>query len=213
MKKAVIWDLDGTLLNSYHVIVESICLTFQELGICIPREEIHRYVIAFSTKSLFRKISDQYGLTAEQLQKRYGQISGEKYQDILLMDQSLEILKALESMGVENYVFTHRGKTTVPVLDHLGITGYFRRIITSQSGFARKPDPEAILYLVDRYGLDPAATWYVGDRAIDMECAKNAGIGGILYLPANAIDVSGGAETVIVKELMDVLPVVYEGSK
>ena len=208
MKKAVIWDLDGTLLDSYAVIVDSIYFTFLEFGIAMTKEEIHQHTIRFSTKSLFRKMSEEYGLCAQEIQTRYGQISGTKYKEIRKMAQATEVLEALDTQGVENYVFTHRGKTTLPVLDHLKMTSFFRQILTSQSGFARKPDPEAIQYLIQKYALDPGKTWYVGDRAIDMECAKNAGISGILYLPDHAIDVSGGAESVIVKELMEIASIV-----
>ena len=208
MKQAFIWDLDGTLLDSYDVIVESIYLTFQTFGIPLSREQIHHHAIEFSTKSLFQQMENKYGISVAQLQQKYSEISTAKYRQIKLMDHSLEILQALEKTGAEHYVFTHRGKTTIPVLDNLSMTGYFREILTSQSGFARKPDPEAIFYLMEKYDLDPKATWYVGDRAIDMECAQNAGIKGILYLPENAIDVSGGAETVIVKDLLDILSLI-----
>ena len=208
MKKALIWDLDGTLLDSYDVIVESIYLTFQEFGINMRKDVIHHHAIAFSTKSLFQKIAEQSGFSAVELQQRYSNISTEKYRRIRLMDHALEILQESALRGVEHYVFTHRGKTTLPVLENLELTGFFREIITSQSGFARKPDPEALMYLIQKYDLQLDTTWYVGDRAIDMECAKNAGIAGILYLPANAIDVSGGAETVVVKDLLDILSVI-----
>ena len=208
MKKAVIWDLDGTLLDSYAVIVDSIYLAFQEFGITMTKEEIHQHTIRFSTKSLFHKTADEYGLSAQELQTRYARISGSKYKEIRKMEQAAEVLEALDARGVENYVFTHRGKTTLPVLDHLELTSFFKEIITSQSGFARKPDPEAIRYLIQKYALDPDNTWYVGDRGIDMEGAKNAGISGILYLPENSIDVSGGEETVIVKRLLEIASIV-----
>ena len=205
MKKAVIWDLDGTLFDSYGVIVESLCLTLQEQGIIIPMEEIHHYAIAFSIRSLFDKVSKERGVPAEGLQQRYSQISGNKYLDIQPMPNAIETLSALNERGIENYVFTHRGKTTTPVLENLKMCSFFKAVITSQSGFARKPDPEAILYLLEKYDLDPDNTYYVGDRSIDMACAVNAGITGILYLPERSIDVSGGGETYIVQDLKDIL--------
>jgi len=208
MKNAVIWDLDGTLLDSYHVIVESIYLTSLEFGVSIPKEEIHKHTIQYSTKSLFREISEIYAIPVEMLQRRYSQISSGKFKEIRVMAHGIDILEVLTANNVDNYVFTHRGRTTIPVLDHLKMTHYFKDILTSQSGFARKPDPEGLEYLIDRYSLERCHTWYVGDRAIDMQCAKNAGISGILYLPANAIDVSGGAETVIVTDLLDIASVI-----
>ena len=208
MKKAIIWDLDGTLFDSYDVIVESICLVFQEFGIPASKDALHQYAIRVSIKALFQSAQEEYGVSAEQLQQRYTQISGSKYLDIKTMKYAIDVLRLLESRGVENYVFTHRGKTTVPVLDNLKMTHFFKEIITSQSGFPRKPDPEAIHYLIDKYGLDPSATCYVGDRRLDMECARNAGIFAVLYLPENSIDVSGGVENYTVKDLLDILDVI-----
>ncbi len=208
MNKTVIWDLDGTLFDSYDVIVESIYLVLKENGIDISKEEIHHHAIAFSLKSLFAKISQETGIPAENLQQRYSQISGSRYLQIKSMINAVEVLQKLEGKGNRNLVFTHRGKTTIPVLDHLNMTHFFKEIITSQSGFARKPDPEALNYLVKKYKLDPSTTYYVGDRSIDMDCAHNAGIPGILFLAPGCVDVSGGSETYVVHDLLEILDIV-----
>ena len=208
MKKAVIWDLDGTLFDSYGVIVESIYLTFQEQGIDLPLEDIHRYAINFSIKALFAKVAGEWGVSAEELHRRYSQISSGKYLEIQPMKNAMEALRVLTKLGVEHYVFTHRGKTTIPVLENLEMMGFFGDILTSQSGFARKPDPEGITYLMSKYKLDPECTYYVGYRGLDMECARNSGIPGILFLPKGSIDVSGGAETFIVRDLMDIFNII-----
>jgi len=207
VKKAVIWDLDGTLFDSYGVIVESIYETFSMFGICCSREEIHRHAICFSIQSLFAEYGRTQNVDVEQLNQTYSKISSSKYLDIQVMKQGREVLEALAERGTENYVFTHRGKTTIPVLNHLQLTEFFRDIITSQSGFARKPDPEGLQYLIAKYNLDPARTYYVGDRRIDMECAKNAGITGVLYMPEHSFDVSG-SEKLRVKSLLDILKIV-----
>ena len=62
-------------------------------------------------------------------------------------------------------------------------------MVTSANGFARKPQPEAIEYLVEKYDLDKASTYYVGDRRIDVEAAENAGVKSInLGQPASKIN-------------------------
>lgn len=48
--------------------------------------------------------------------------------------------------------------------------------MTSANGFARKPSPEVIDYGIDKYHLDKAITYYVGDRRLDVEAAENVGI-------------------------------------
>ena len=207
MKKAIIWDLDGTLLDSYDVIVESICLTFTEFKIPYVKEEIHSVAIRSSIKALFAEVACKTGVDASLLHRRYSEISGNKYSLIKAENGAYEVLRRLSENGFEHYVFTHRGKTTLPVLDHLHMTSFFREILTSQSGFQRKPHPEGLFYLMEKNALDPKNTYYVGDRELDMLCAKNAGIPGVLYMPEESFDVSG-EETYMVRTLLDILNIV-----
>ena len=208
MKKAVIWDLDGTLFDSYDVIVNSIYEVFQENGIRISWDKIRNYALQFSIKSLFQKISESYGISTEHLYKRYGEISRGKYLEIKPMQNALEVLEQLRLRGVEQYVFTHRGKTTIPVLENLRMRSYFREILTSESGFARKPDPDALHYLIRKYELAPESTYYAGDRSLDMECAVNAGILGIQYAPENGVACACDAANFVVRNLLDILNII-----
>ena len=90
------------------------------------------------------------------------------------------------------------------MLKSLGLYDFFLEIITSQDGFPRKPEPDAIRYLLEKYGLDRENTFYVGDRSLDMECAKNAGIHRVLFLPPNGYGEPSGMEEYIITDLMDV---------
>ena len=208
MKKAAIWDLDGTLLDSYEVIVESLRLVMEEQGITIAYRDIWNHTITYSVSSFLKEHAERYQLSLELLKQRYKEISGSKYQEIKLMKNAKEILLQLQSRGVENYVFTHRGKTTVPVLDNLGLTGFFKEILTSQSGFARKPAPDAIAYLIEKYNLEKDSTYYVGDRSLDMRCAKNAGITGILFLAPNTPGEATGEESFVVNDLLAIAEII-----
>ena len=210
MGSAVIWDLDGTLLDSYDVIVESLYLAMQESGVPMGREHIRKYALGSSIKALFAAVAGEDETLLGLLKQRYSRISGGKYLQIKAMPNALQTLQRLTDMGVRNYVFTHRGQTTLPVLDNLGMTKYFLEILTSQSGFPRKPAPEAITYLLEHNDLDPAKTYYVGDRSLDMVCASNGGIAGILLRRPGALDVSDGSETYVVSDLLQVADIVIK---
>lgn len=210
MKTAVIWDLDGTLFDSYSVIVESIYLTFQESGIPLTKEQIKEYALRSSSSALFYEVADERGIAAEALFERYRHFSRAKYLQIEPMVGAMQTLEALHSRGVCQYVYTHRGRTTLPVLDHLGMTGYFHEILTSESGFARKPDPEALDYLIHTHGLNRTCTYYVGDRPLDMACANNAGITGILFQRPGDLDVADGTESLIVTDLKEIPDIVIK---
>ena len=70
------------------------------------------------------------------------------------------------------------------ILRDLGLDVYFTEILTSQSGFARKPSPEAATYLISKYHLKPDRTFYIGDRTLDIDFAQNSGIQSINFLGA-----------------------------
>ena len=202
--KAYIWDLDGTLLDSYPVIVSSMIDAIKECGIDVPYEEVNRNVIEGSTKYQISLITEKYGEDFDKLKARYSEISGSRKGEIGLIQGSIEILKALKARGDKNYVYTHRGVTTLPVLERLGILEYFDEIVSSQNGFPRKPAPDAVNYLVEKYKLDPSETFYVGDRTLDMDCAKNANIKGILFLPKDSYCTANGSEDYIVSDLLEI---------
>ncbi len=69
----------------------------------------------------------------------------------------------------------HKSDNAFQVLEDLGVRHHFTEILTSDSGFARKPSPEALLFH-RKYGLDKENTYYIGDRLLDVETAVNAGI-------------------------------------
>lgn len=201
---AFIWDLDGTLLDSYKVIVDSLYETYREFGLELSKPEIHQHSIRYSVSSFLALMEEKKGIPARDAQQRYSRISDGKKLEITLMPHAKEILQELSDRGAQNFVYTHRGVTTMPVLEHLGIAGCFREILTSVSGFARKPSGEAVRYLMEKYSLDPERTFYVGDRSLDMECAKDAFARGILFLDPNGVGEPTGAEDFVVHDLMEI---------
>lgn len=208
MNTSVIWDLDGTLLDSYPVIVESLYLAMRPYDETLSHEYIWQYVIDQSSSALIQKFAEKTKVSSERILARYARFSRERHRDIRPMEHAKEILNALSECGAENYVYTHRGSSTIPILQNLGMEGCFREILTSASGFPRKPEPDAITYLMKKYTMEPDRTYYVGDRSLDMECARNGGIRGILYLPKTSRGAPTGAQSYVVEDLLDILPIV-----
>ena len=120
---------------------------------------------------------------------------------ITLMDGAREALERLEKAGAAHYVFTHRGTSSEPILERLGILGFFREVVTSTAGFQAKPSGDAVRYLMEKYNLTADETWYVGDRPIDVLCGKDAGVRTILLLPEGACITPTGYEDRIIRSL------------
>lgn len=66
-----------------------------------------------------------------------------------------------------------------------GLYGYFSDFITSQQGFERKPSPDAINYLINKYDMIHSETIMIGDRDLDLLAAKNAGISACYFTDEN----------------------------
>ena len=98
------------------------------------------------------------------------------------MQGARDILTWGKEEGIAQFVYTHKGKNAYPILEDLGILSYFQEIVTTDNGFRRKPDPEGVDYLVDKYQLDRSETYYIGDRTLDVDLADNAGIVSINFL-------------------------------
>ena len=205
---AFIWDLDGTLLDSYGIIVNSLYQIYKEKGIEIDKQEILYDVINGSVSIFIKKMEQQYGVPFEDLKDRYSIISGAEKLNIKAMEHSIEILKYLKDNHIPNYVFTHRGKTTETVLRNVKLFSYFDDIVTSLDGFERRPSPDGINYLVKKHNLDKNKTFYVGDRPMDIMCASNANVKSIMYIPKNSVAHPTGKETHIIKDLLDIVDIV-----
>ena len=179
MTPTFIWDLDGTLLDSYEAILAGIQETYEQFDIPFDREEVRDFILRYSVKDLLVRDADQHGLDSEELNRVRASSLKEKNTQIPLMHGAREILAWTEEQGIQNFVFTHKSDNAFQVLTDLGIIQHFTEILTSDSGFARKPSPEALLYLIDKYQLDKGTTYYIGDRLLDAETAIHAGISSI----------------------------------
>jgi len=205
---ACIWDLDGTLLDSYGVIVSSLREVYAEKGIDLSEKEILNAAINESVAAFIKKMEAKHGLSFEELKGRYSQITGSKLAEIKAMPNAKETLESLQKAGDLNLVLTHRGTTTKTVLENLGLSAYFQEVITSKNGFARKPNPEGLNYLVNKYHLKRESTYYIGDRPIDVECANAAGVKSIMFIPPISVAKLAGKETLVVYDLLEIVDVV-----
>ena len=181
-KIAFIWDLDGTLLDSYEAILSGIEETFGQFAIPYDKEKVRDFILKYSVQDLLEQVAEERNLDAEVLNRVRAQSLSEKNAQVVLMPGAREVLAWADEAGIQQFVYTHKGDNAFAILRDLGLESYFTEILTSQSGFARKPSPEAANYLLDKYQLDPEKTYYIGDRTLDVEFAKNSGIQSINFL-------------------------------
>ena len=181
-KTAFIWDLDGTLLDSYEAILSGIEETYAQFSIPYDKEKVREFILKFSVQDLLEKVAEERKLDVEVLNQVRAQSLAEKNSQVVLMPGARDVLAWAEESRIQQFVYTHKGDNALTILRDLALESYFTEIITSQSGFARKPNPEAANYLIDKYQLNPDNTYYIGDRTLDVEFAQNSGIRSINFL-------------------------------
>lgn len=201
---AYIWDLDGTLLDSYAVIVKGAKAAAEDAGLADTEDDVLKGVKQVSVTSYLKGAAERSGIPFEKMKQRYRMHAHALDDEITLIDGAAETLERLRREGAEHFVYTHRGASSRPILQRLGILDCFRDIVTAEAKFAPKPSGEGVRYLLQKYGLDPADTWYVGDRAVDMYCAKDAGVNALLYLEPDPVVSPTGVEDRIVRDLRDI---------
>lgn len=184
---AFIWDLDGTLLDSYEAILAGIEETYRQISLPYNKKEVRTFILKHSVQDLLEQVAEERGLDVELLNQVRAQSLAEKNAQVVLMPGAREVLTWADKQGIQQFVYTHKGDNAFTILRDLGLDSYFTEVLTSQSGFARKPSPEAATYLIDKYHLNPEQTYYIGDRILDIEFAQNSGIQSINFLESPAV--------------------------
>lgn len=177
--KHFIWDFDGTLFDTYPVIIKDLDLALREFDHgCEFPETMKLMLVNLGHAQKF--YAEKFGIPREAVAAGY-----ERYHEIANRELRAEpmagvreVLAFIHATGRHNYIFSHRKPDeTVAYLEKYELSKYFTHIIgPGLDGFAWKPAPDAVLYLMDRYAMAPEETVMVGDRDCDLGSARNAGI-------------------------------------
>lgn len=175
-----IWDLDGTLIDSYEVFLEALSESFANFNLPFDRETVYNFIKGQSVNALLK----EQPVPFQEIKEDFTTNSTAKNDEIKLMVGAKAVLDWTQKENIQNFIYTHKGKNAYDLLNQLEISPYFLEIVTSENGFKRKPHPEAINYLLEKYKLKPEETYYIGDRILDIEAAHNSGIQSINFLLA-----------------------------
>ena len=185
--KHFIWDFDGTLFDSYPIIISTLRAALQEYGHdCDPVEAMRLMLQNIGVAQHY--YADKFGIVYEDLIETYyshhnqlnPQLAAEPMADVE------KVLKKICESGRKNYIFTHRKcSTTAQYLEKYGLSQYFTEIVGPEApNFAYKPSPDSLLYLMDKYGMTAEDAVMVGDRDCDLGSARNAGMGTVHFVCA-----------------------------
>lgn len=181
MKKLVIFDLDGTLLNTIADLAAATNHALQQLGYPThPEATIRTFVGNGINKLLERALPSDKQTEAEVMRMRTHFVP---YYDEHNADLSLPypgitaVLEALQQKGVMTAVASNKYQAaTTKLVKHYFPTIDFTEVLGQREGIAVKPDPTIVFDILKKAGVRPEDTLYVGDSGVDMQTAINAGV-------------------------------------
>jgi len=181
MKKAVIFDLDGTLSDSIHSIKYCCDWAVEPYGYGPFSEEQYKYFVGDGAANLVKRAlaagGDKDGIHFEEAFARYREIFRENcmYQ-VVPYDGIRELLGALKERGIKIAVLSNKPHPeTINVIEALFGKGYFDCIQGQKENVAIKPSPEGVFQILRQLSMEPEDILYLGDTSTDMKTGKSAG--------------------------------------
>ena len=135
MTYAFIWDMDGTLVDSYPAIVPAAQLACSEFGLHFSTEEIHKAVIRTSVGTFLETECSKHGLDPAPMKTRFNQLNDTHINAIQAIPHVKETLEALVKAGHSCFVYTHRGESCRAILTQTGLLPFLPKWSQHWMGF------------------------------------------------------------------------------
>ena len=175
--RAVLFDLDGTLVDSYGALADAVNFARRQHGLNALSEARIRDFVGDGLENLLQRAfgPGPVPLNArEAFEGRYDEICCAQSR---MLDDVEATVAALYALGVVMVVCTNKPTAfSIKILDHLGIAPLFHAIVGPDAAGARKPDARHVLHALRATGCDAEEALFVGDMPIDVAAARNSGI-------------------------------------
>lgn len=174
---AVLFDLDGTLIDSIELIVNSANYAFTKCGRPAPTRDEWVADLGLPLRAMFgRFVTDAAGI--EELVAGYREYQLANHDRLVRpYSEVTATVTELHARGIGVGVVTSKSEPLAKRgLAHVGLDGFFDVVVGLESCTRHKPDPEPVLTAVRRLGVDPGTSVFVGDSPHDMMAGRAAGV-------------------------------------
>ncbi|MBN1571962.1 MAG: HAD family hydrolase [Deltaproteobacteria bacterium] len=185
--KGVIFDLDETLVESLESIRTAFYYTLEKLNIDIgdaemALKEMMHWPLSVGLEKIFADVD--VNLLVTTFREKYHSI----YLDMTTVKGGMvEILEALKDRGIKSTVATNKkGTYARTLIDHLGLSGYFVKVIGAGDVENPKPSPDMVEAAMLEMGTEKSQTIFVGDSRVDIVTGENSGVE--VYCLAQSVD-------------------------
>ncbi|HEX9984706.1 MAG TPA: HAD-IA family hydrolase [Thermoanaerobaculia bacterium] len=175
--RAVLFDLDGTLVDSYAALAEAVNYARREHGLVDLSTTRIRDFVGDGLETLLQRAfagDDVPSTVQKAFEQRYDEICCVESKVLADVEATLQTLSQL---GVTMAVCTNKPTYfSRKILDFLGLGRHFRAVVGPDLAGARKPDARHVERTIDEAGCRGATVLFVGDMPIDVRAARNSGI-------------------------------------
>ena len=177
MIKAVIFDMDGTVLNTIDDIHQSVNVALQKMGYPLKSLNDVKRAVGSGAKTLIERVVP-IDIKPAEIKKTYDIY--QTYYDKHSMDQTapyqdiLKLLKTLKGRGYQLAVVSNKHQYLVKALNDQMFEGLFEVSVGEIKGVLVKPAPDMLYSALNQLNINKEEAIFVGDSDIDMITAKNA---------------------------------------
>lgn len=176
----VLFDFDGTVMNTNDVILKSWQHTFRTLRGREEDPEVLLKTFGEPLETTMKKFFPE--IPVEESIKVYRSFHYDNFGDLISVFPGMDDLIAeVKRRGYKLGLVTSRlYNTTMQGLEKYGLKEYFDAIVTANDTTKHKPDPEPVNITLEKLGAKPENSIMLGDTLFDLLCAKNAGVRSVL---------------------------------
>ena len=187
MFRTLLFDLDGTIIDSAPDVCESVNKTLKIMNRATIKTEDVKLLVGYGARTLCQKALDITGKPGTKKEVEYlheGFLKNYREnpcKKTSIFPGAMEVLKKFQKENIKIGICTNKPEATCfPVLEALGLRNLFSSVICGDTLKFCKPDARHIYYALDEMNADLKTTAFIGDSEADIEAAKNAGIPCIL---------------------------------
>ena len=175
----ILFDLDGTLIDSTDAILESFHNSFDVYGVAHPKDEDIKALIGYPLDVMYLNLGVEKNIVwdfVDTYKEHYRKISTQK---TYLLESAREAVVSASKFATLGIVTTKTGEYSRVLMEYFDLMQYFEVLIGREDVENPKPHKEPIMKALESLDVDSKEIWMIGDTKLDLVSAKNAGVNSI----------------------------------
>lgn len=173
MYKSIIFDIDGTLLDTEKAILLSLQQVLKEEGLSYELDDL-KFSLGIPGKEALKQLPVT---NVDKMDKKWSQAVFEYADEVGLFSDVEEIIELLADKQIQMGIVTSKTRDELKrEFEPFGLNTYFQYIVCADDTVKHKPEPEPLLACLEGLGVPSSSALYIGDSIYDMHCAYKAGV-------------------------------------